>query len=191
MKKGRIIILSGPSGSGKTTLYRKLLADKRWKGRLVRSVSLTTRLRRKGEQNGRDYFFVSRKRFLYKQRAGHLLESQKVYLDYYGTPFKPVREFLAKGRHVLLAIEVKGAGVVRKRAPESLMIFIKPPSLTVLRKRLALRGTESAGELTARLKRARMELTEAKKYHHVLVNDDLTACYRELSAILDQELTPE
>jgi guanylate kinase len=188
MKKGRIIILSGPSGAGKTTLYKKLLLDKRFKGLVIRSVSMTTRLPRRGERNGKDYFFVSRPAFLYKKKAGQLLESQKVYHDYYGTPLKPVLESLRRGKNVLLAIEVKGAKVVRKKVPGCLAIFIKTPSLAVLKQRLVTRATENPKDLRGRLARARMELGEAAAYPYVLVNDVLSRCYDELTNILQREL---
>ncbi len=187
-KAGRIIILSGPSGSGKTTLYRRLLKAPDFQGRIVRSVSLTTREKRAGEREGRDYFFVSRKKFLYKQRARHLLESQRVYQEYYGTPGKPVREALKKGRYVLLCIEIKGAAVVKRKVPDCLRIFVRPPNMTVLRKRLLKRGTESPADIRQRLKRVKQELSEAEKYDYVLINDDLMRCFRQLKDILHKEM---
>jgi len=165
-----------------------LLKDPEFKGQIVRSVSLTSRGKRPGEVDGRDYHFISRKRFLYKKRAGHLLESQKVYQDYYGTPAKPVRDALNKGRYVLLCIEIKGAAVVKRKVPDSLMLFIKPPSLEVLKKRLLKRGTENKAGLKKRLRRVALELSEAKKYDYVLINDDLFVCFQELKAVLAREM---
>jgi guanylate kinase len=190
MSKGRIIILSGPSGAGKTTLYKKLLRDKSFKGSLVRSISLTTRPKRPGEIHGRDYFFVSIKKFLYKQRAGHLLEYQKVFRDYYGTPYKPVRAYLHEGKSVLLCIDVKGAAIVKAKVPDSLGIFIAPPNLAVLKERLVKRGTESKAELEVRLQRAGKELSQAKRYNYVFVNADLRRCYRDLRKAILRELFP-
>jgi len=187
MKKGRLVILSGPSGSGKTTLYQKLLKDPRFRKTIIRSVSLTTRPPRPNEKDGRDYFFVSRKKFAYKKKAGHLLESQKVFQDYYGTPLKPVREALRQGKNVLLAIDVKGARIVRRKIPGCLMIFVKPPSLVALKNRLAKRGTEKAADLNGRLARARMEIHQAADYDYALINDDLAVCYRRLQGILIRE----
>jgi len=188
MKPGRIIILSGPSGSGKTTLYQKLLADPQFKGHLKRSVSVTTRDKRDGERHGRDYFFISVDHFLRMRDSGQLLESQKVYQDYYGTPYRPLRSALKKGKNVLLCIEVKGARVVRRKEPDCLAIFVKPPNLTVLKKRLAKRGTESPAVRKARFERARMELRDACRYDYILVNDRLDICYRALKAVLTREL---
>jgi len=187
-KKGRIIILSGPSGSGKTTLSRLLLKDPAMKGKIVRSVSVTTRTKRPGEKEGRDYYFISRKCFLYKQKAGHLLEAQKVYKDYYGTPAKPVREAIARGAYVLLCIEIKGSAVVKRKIPESLRIFIQPPSREALKKRLLQRGTENKAEISKRLQRVALELSEARKYDYVLINKDLFKCFNTLKAVLVKEM---
>ncbi len=180
MNKGRIIILSGPSGSGKTTLHKKLLLSRKFKGKLVKSISATTRPGRPGERHGRDYLFISEKRFLYKQRAGHFLESQKVFRYYYGTPGKNVREILRKGRHVLLCIDVKGAKIVRRKHPEAAAIFINPPSLKELRERLEKRSTESRKDLILRLKVAREEQKEARYYDAIIVNDHLQRAYKAL-----------
>lgn len=184
MKKGRIVIISGPSGSGKTTLYKKLLLSKNFKGNLVRSISMTTRPKRKGEKDGRDYSFISEKKFLYKKKAGHFLECQKVFRSYYGTPHKNVREFLKKGKHVLLCIDVKGAMVVWRKHPDALKIFIKTPSMAILKKRLASRATECKKELKIRLKTAQSELKEAKYYDYVVVNDSLKKAFNRLKEII-------
>jgi guanylate kinase len=188
MKKGRIIILSGPSGSGKTTLYQKLLSSKEFKGRILRSLSVTTRPRRHGEKNGRDYLFLSEKNFLAKRRKGDFLEWQKVFLYYYATQRENVRDALQRGKNVLLSIDVKGAKVVAKKCPAALKIFIKAPSLKALRARLRKRATETAEDLKIRLRTAAEELREAKKYDYVLVNDDLGKCYKKLAKILFREL---
>ena len=188
MKKGRIVILSGPSGSGKTTLYKKLLLSKDLKGKLVRSVSMTTRPKRKGEREGLDYFFVSEKKFLYKKKAEHFLESEKVFRFYYGTPHKKVRDLLKKGKHVLLCIDVKGARSVWKKHPDALKVFIKTPSLAILKKRLAFRATERKADFELRLKIARRELTEAKNYDYVIVNDSLQIAYKKLKQVVLSEI---
>ena len=125
-KKGKIFILSGPSGSGKTSLYKKLLESQR---RVVKTISVTTRRRRPGEKDGRDYFFVSPRMFFYKKRRGLFLETQKIFDHYYGTPKKCVADFLRGGKNVLLCIDVKGAKVVRRKFPKAISIFIKTPSL--------------------------------------------------------------
>src|SRR5689334_16611038 len=112
MSSGRIIIISGPSGSGKTTLHKKLLASRRLKGKVVKSISATTRPRREGEIDGRDYIFLNQDDFVKKQKTGYFLESQKVFDYYYGTPAQNVEALLKKGKYVLLCIDVKGAKVV-------------------------------------------------------------------------------
>src|SRR5881392_3567491 len=108
MAKGKIIIISGPSGSGKTTLHKMLLESTKLKEKLVKSISVTTRPMRGGEKEGRDYIFVSVLKFQYKIKAGHFLEWQKVFDNYYGTPKKNVRDLLKAGKNVLLCIDVKG-----------------------------------------------------------------------------------
>ena len=183
-KRGRIIILSGPSGSGKTTLYKRLLKRGKLKGRLVKSVSMTTRAPRSGEKDGRDYWFVSRKMFLHKKRAGHLLESQKVFDNDYGTPQSQVRDFLKQGKHVLLCIDVKGARVVSRKFPDAVKIFIKTPSLTELKNRLVQRGSESQQTIHLRLNTARQELKEEKNYHYSVVNGHLETACNKLESIM-------
>ena len=185
-----LFILSGPSGSGKTTLYQKLLRDPLFKGRLVKSVSMTTRAPRPGEKNGREYFFVSERMFDYKLRAGHFLESERVFNASYGTPRGPVRQQLRRGEAVLLCIDVKGARTVMQSIPDACSIFIKPPSLRVLRERLTARQTESAEALRLRLDTARQELAEAGRYQQVLVNDDLDRAYAQLRDIIAAHLPP-
>ena len=188
MRKGKIIILSGPSGSGKTTLHKKLLASKKLKGKLVKSISATTRPRRSREKNGRDYLFLTLKQFLDKIRRGYFLEWQKVFDHYYGTPRNYVEKLLKKGKNVLLCIDVKGAAVVRRACPEAVTIFIKAPALSILKKRLMARGSESKEDLRLRLKTARQELLEAKKYQYVIVNDDLRRSLKELESVVCLEI---
>lgn len=188
MAQGRIVIISGPSGSGKTTLYKKLIADKEFSGKLIKSISATTRPRRPGERHGRDYLFFSRPMFLYKKRAGHFLESQKVFLHYYGTPYKTVRDLIKAGKHVLLCIDVKGARVVRRKHPDTLNIFVKTPSLEELKKRLSKRGTEHARDLAVRLRTARAELKDARHYDYIVINDALARAYGELKKVIRKEL---
>ncbi len=184
IQPGRIIILSGPSGAGKTTLHDRLLEDPRFKGRLVRSISATTRKPRGSERHGREYFFLTRKMFEHKIRTGQFLEWMKVFDNYYGTPLKNVRAALRRGQHVLLCIDVKGAGAVRKEAPDALMIFVKTPTLEVLRRRLVARGTDNPQSVALRLKTAGAELKKAPGYDHVIVNDRLDAAYARLAAVV-------
>ena len=184
MIKGKIIIISGPSGSGKTTLHKRLLLSPRFKGKLVKTISVTTRPKRAGEKEGREYRFVSKKIFLYKKRAGHFLESQKVFDNYYGTPKQDVKNLLNAGQNVLLCIDVKGARVVCRQYPSAIKIFIKTPSWDVLKKRLEARGSEDSQGLKIRLKTARRELLEANRYDYVIINDDLKKAYKKLEKVV-------
>jgi len=186
---GRMVILSGPSGSGKTTIYKTILARPKLRRLLVRSVSATTRPRRPGEREGRDYFFLTQKEFLARRKKGCFLEWKKVFTNYYGTPLAPVKEFLKSGKNVLLAIDVQGAKMVWRRSPRALKIFVQTPSFAVLKQRLSGRGTENSAELAIRLKTAKAELREAKYYDYILINDSLSRCCAELEKILLAELS--
>ena len=188
MKRGRIIILSGPSGSGKTTLHQKLLKDPAFKRKFVKSLSATTRSPRPGEKDGQDYFFISKKQFLSKQKKGEFLESMKVFDNYYGTPKDKVEQNLDNGKNVLLCIDVQGAAVVGRRCKDALKIFIKTPSLKDLKARLEQRATEDADKLKLRLKTAKEELKEVGEYDYVVTNDVLNRAYRELAQILSTDV---
>lgn len=187
-KKGKIIILSGPSGSGKTTIHEKILLSKKLKGKVARSVSMTTRKKRRGEKHRRDYFFISVKMFLYKVQAGHFLEWARVFDHYYGTPLKNVRDLLKSGKSVLLCIDVQGARQVMKRCPEAVSIFIKPPSMEELKRRLVKRGTEEEKTLAIRLNMADKEMKEAKRYSCIVTNSVLAVACREVEQFILQEL---
>ncbi len=188
--KGKIFIISGPSGSGKTTLYKKLLASPRFKERLAKTVSVTTRAMRPDEKNGLDYFFVSPKMFFYKRKAGHFLESMKVFDNYYGTPSKQVRDLLETGKNVLLCIDVQGARVVRRKFPQVTKIFVKTSSIKELEKRLKGRGSENMSVIRMRMKTARRELKEAKHYDHIIINDHLPTAYSDLERIIRSSMAP-
>lgn len=188
-KTGKVFIVSGPSGSGKTTLYRRLITDKLFKDKIVKSISVTTRNIRSGEKNGRDYYFISQKMFAYKQRAGHFLESMKVFNNYYGTPFKAVREILSSGKNVLLCIDVKGAKVVARKIPQSIKIFVQPPDMNELKKRLILRGSEDEKTMHLRLKIAANEMKEVSFYDFKVINDDVNSAYKELVRIIQKEIS--
>ena len=189
MTKGRIVIISGPSGSGKTTLYKMLLESPLLKGKLVKSISATTRTSREGEKHGREYLFISIKMFQHKIKAGHFLEWQKVFDNYYGTPQRVVKDLLSQGKHVLLCIDVQGAKVVRKYFPDALTVFIKTRSLSVLKKRLESRGQDDPESRELRLKIARSELKEAKHYDFKIINDRLDVAYRELEEFVVNSLS--
>jgi guanylate kinase len=134
--KAKIVIISGPSGCGKTTLHKALLLSPLFKGKLVKSISATTRKKRPGERPGRDYLFLSTKTFEEKIEKGYFLEWEKVFDHYYGTPKKHALDLLKKGVNVLLCIDVKGAKNVAREFPQALKIFIKAPSMKILEARL-------------------------------------------------------
>lgn len=189
MYKGKIIIISGPSGSGKTTLHKKLLLSRRFQEKLVKSISATTRPKRPNELHGRDYLFFTKKDFFRAKRVGHFLEWQKVFDNYYGTPRHNVEKLLKQGKNVLLCIDVKGAKVIARHFPEAVRIFIKAPSLAVLKKRLQLRGSETKKDLMKRLAIAKSEMREAKKYDYIVENQNLSNATKRLKDIVSKELT--
>ncbi len=153
--------------------------------RLQRSVSVTTRLRRRGERSGRDYWFVSRTTFQRLQRSGQLLEWAKVHGAYYGTLKRPILRALAEGQDVVLSIDVQGARQVRRAlGTHAVLIFLLPPSIAQLRQRLLGRSTETPGAIRQRLSAARRELACASWYNYRVVNDRLEQAIREVAAIV-------
>ena len=180
-RQGRLVVLSGPSGVGKTTVGRLLL-----KGSLTlaRSVSATTRPRRAGEREGRDYRFLTEAAFEALRRRDGLLEWARVHGRRYGTPKAPVEAALRRGKDVLLVIDVQGARQIRRRAPGALFLFLVPPSMTVLKRRLQGRGTESVQAFRLRLAAARREMAERHRYDHILVNRRLAVTVRRARALI-------
>jgi guanylate kinase len=187
LKTVGVWIVSGPSGSGKTSLVEALLKDARWKKRLMKSISWTTRSKRSGEKNGRDYHFVSKAKFLaLKKRAG-FLESEKIFDYYYGTPKKIVREAQEAGKDLLLCIDVKGARTVRRFfKKQARSIFIAPPGMEDLRARLTKRSTEGKKDIAKRLGRVKIELSYAKDYDYIVVNDDFNDALNQVKSILSE-----
>ncbi len=183
-EKGKLIVISGPSGAGKSTVVAEAI-----KGRqdVCFSTSVTTRSPRPGEVDGREYFFVDRERFDEMVEKDELLEHAVYVSNCYGTPRAFVEEKLAEGLNVLLDIEVQGARQVREKVPDSVKIFVVPPTLEELRRRLVNRGTESAEAIENRLARARQEYGEATFYDYIIVNDDLAVAAQELTAIITAE----
>ncbi len=177
MKKGKLIVLSGPSGTGKTTLCHELI--KRSTG-LVFSVSATTRDKRPGEKEGKDYFFLTPAEFKRKIRSREFLEWASVYNQFYGTPKKPVMDNLAKGISVLLDIDMQGALQVKKAFPQALLVFILPPSLAELRQRLISRNKDSMATITRRMKKIEEEMRYIPRYDRVIINKDLSVTIKSL-----------
>jgi len=181
----RIWIVSGPSGSGKTTLCEAVLKDKAFKKRLLKSVSVTTRALRPGEKEGRDYRHVSQKKFLSLIRQKALLEHEKIFGSYYGTPKQIIRDAQAAGKDALLCVDVKGAQTIRKFfGKKAVSIFITTPHLKTLSERLKKRSTEDKKEIEKRLKRVKIELSYRKKYDHVVVNDRFDKALKKLKSLL-------
>lgn len=184
-RKGKLFIVSAPSGCGKTTLCKRLLQDRL---NLIHSVSVTTRPPRKGETEGRDYFFVSPEEFRAMIKRKEFLEYEKNFDFLYGTPKKFVKGLLEKGKSVLLSIDVKGAMNISRLYPrKSVLIFIMPPTLTALKKRLESRKTDPANSISNRLKIARREIKYKGKYKYVIVNDSLDAAYKKIRSIIISE----
>lgn len=187
-KKGKLIILVAPSGSGKTTIARRLLNDF---PRIKFSVSATTRPPREGEQDGKDYFFLSREEFDQKIKQDDFLEWEEFYnRSRYGTLRSEVDKLIESGYFPLLDIEVKGAlNIKRQYGSRSVSIFIQPPSIEELKKRLLSRGTEDDASLETRLKRAQKELGYATRFDYVVINDELDTAYKQVKTIVNSFIT--
>lgn len=178
------IIISSPSGGGKTTITGLLLERRRDVGY---SVSCTTRPPRGNEVHTRDYFFVSKAEFAAKRERGEFAESAEVHGNWYGTLRSQVEEVLRGDRHVLMDIDVQGARQFKAAYPESVMVFLLPPSADALMQRLTGRQTESGDGFRTRVRAAREELRAAVSYEYAVVNDDLESAYRVVSSIIDAE----
>ncbi len=173
--------MSAPSGGGKTTLCRQLL--KATPG-LVRSVSMTTRRMRRGEVEGKDYLFTSPNTFRRLRREGKLLEWTRYNRSFYGTPLLPLKRALAQGKDVILLLDVRGARVVKRRFKDATTIFLLPPTLEDLKKRLIRRKTEKRSDIVRRLRLAKKEMAQTTWYDHVVVNDRLKQALRALQKII-------
>ena len=183
---GKLFILSGPSGAGKGTICKELLAQTS-RDDVQLSVSMTTRNPRAGETDGVSYYFVSKEEFLHRIEAGGLLEYAEVYGNYYGTPKQPVVEKLAAGIDVILEIDMQGALKVKENYPDGVFIFILPPSMTELRKRLTGRGTETPEAIEMRLGETLKELSYIDKYDYCVVNGQLEEAVNRVKSILTAE----
>ena len=178
---GRLFVISAPSGAGKSSVIGLLLE---LRPELVLSVSATTRAPRVGEEDGKSYHFITGEEFRKMIQRGEFLEYAEYVGELYGTPALPVRQYIAGGRDVILEIEVQGARQIMEKAPDAVTIFIVPPDMEELERRLRGRGTESDEKLAARLNRARMELEEKSRYAHIVINDDIERAAREISLII-------
>ena len=183
---GKLFIVSAPSGSGKTTLCNRLKDDIK---DLYHSISATTRPPRPGEQDGVDYVFLSREQFESMIDTGAFLEYEENFGQFYGTPAGPIQTRLKEGTSCLLTIDVKGALKVRKRFPkESVLIFIEPPSMEELKKRLVTRSSDRKESIELRLKTAKEELACKDRYDYTVVNEDFDTAYSTLRKIISTEM---
>lgn len=182
---GQLIVISAPSGAGKGTVIKELLSrdnKSRWL-----SVSATSRMPREGEVDGVNYYFISEKDFIKKIRKDYFLEYTNYAGNYYGTPKEYIKEKLNKGIDVILEIEIEGATNIKKLVPEALFIFIMPPSLKELVRRLKNRGTESDDIIIKRFHEAYKEINEVSKYNYVVVNDEVSLAADKIEAIIKAE----
>jgi len=186
MKKGRLFVISGPSGVGKGTVCKRLLSgggSRNGKG-IELSVSMTTRAPRPGEKEGVSYLFTTEDAFRAKIRESGFLEYAEVFGNLYGTPKDPVMLVLDKGNDVLLEIDVQGALQVKKNYPASLLVFILPPSLAELRKRIEGRGSENAEQIARRLNEAAREIGAIEAYDYAVVNESIGSAVNEVKEIM-------
>ncbi len=185
-RRGLLIILSSPSGAGKSTLARRLMG---WDDSLSFSVSATTRSPRAGERDGREYFFRSRDEFLRMVRDGEMLEHAEVFGQLYGSPREPVEAAIMAGRDVLFDIDWQGGQQICNSALKAaaVTIFILPPSIAELERRLKTRAQDSAEVIAARMTKSQSEISHWAEYDYVLVNDDLERCFDRLTTIIQAE----
>ena len=183
-EKGKLLVISGPSGAGKSTVVFKAIEGRE---DICFSTSVTTRSPRPGEVDGREYFFVNFERFREMVENDELLEHAEYVANRYGTPRAYVEQRMSEGMNVLLDIEVQGARQVRKKMPEAVLIFIAPPSIEELERRLRGRGTDTEAAIEGRLIRARQEFQEADFYDYLIVNDDVEKAANKLNAIIEAE----
>ena len=178
-----LMVVSGPSGVGKGTLVKTMIKRRE---DVVESVSCTTRAPREGEVNGREYFFLSKEAFARRIEEGDFLEYDEHFGNYYGTPKSFVKETL-KTKSVIMEIDVVGGFLAKKEFPECILIFVAPPSVEELKRRLIGRNTESEEQIEKRLSRLDYEMKESEKYDYVLINDGFEDALKEFSDLIDKE----
>lgn len=183
----RLLVLTGPSGVGKGTILQALLTryPEVWL-----SVSATTRPPRPGERHGENYFFLDRQSFMDQVARGEFLEWAEFAGHAYGTPAGPIQSRLRSGQTVVLEIEVEGARQVRRRLPTAVQVFLRPPSMATLEKRIRARGSDSEDSIAKRIARAREELARAEEFDHVILNGDLNQAIADVDAILQTMVRP-
>ena len=182
--KGKLIVVSGPSGCGKGTVLKRVLSEN---SNIHYSVSATTRKAREGEKDGVHYYFITREEFEEKINSGGMLEYAEYVGNYYGTPKDTVVSALEAGKDVILEIEVKGAKKIKEKCPGAIFVFIKPPSIEELERRLIGRGTEKMEVIKKRLKKAIEEMENERLYDYSVVNDDIDSAAADIAAIIRSE----
>jgi guanylate kinase len=181
---GRLFIISAPSGTGKSTVIQKIMA---LRGDLSFSVSATTRAPRPGETDGVDYRFISRGEFETMIAQSDFLEYAEFVGDFYGTPKQPVLDHIGRGEDVILDIDVQGCKQIKQAMPEAVSIFLIPPSMEELERRLRTRGTDSEEKVKYRLQRAKGEMLERNIYDHNVVNDSVEQAAYDIIKIIDHK----
>ena len=184
-EQGILIVVSGPSGCGKSTLDQKLIKSR---NDTVMSISDTTRSPRDEEKDGADYNFISTEEFEQKIKENKYLEYAIVHSNkYYGTPIEHIDEILSKGKNIILEIDIEGARKVNEKRPDAVFIFIMPPSMEILKKRLIGRKTETKEQVVERFKTAYKEINEVSKYNYVIVNDNIEESLLKMNSIIECE----
>ena len=183
-RKGILVVVSGFSGSGKGTIMKELL---RRYDNYALSISATTRSPREGEEDGREYFFKTREEFEKMIAEDALIEHASYVGNYYGTPRAYVEQQLALGKDVILEIEIQGALQIKKRFPDTLLLFVSPPDARTLKERLVGRGTESMEVIESRLARAAEEAEGIESYDYFIINDDLEICVEQVHQMIKGE----
>ncbi|SFV63902.1 Guanylate kinase [hydrothermal vent metagenome] len=178
---GAVLVLSGPSGAGKSSLIAKIIDDI---GETYFSISTTTRAMREGEQDGVDYYFVDKERFEKEVEEEQFLEHALVHGNYYGTSLKPVKKALSEGKLVIFDIDVQGNSAIQNRLGDiTTSVFISPPTLSELKRRLINRSTDSQEVIEKRINMAKKEIQRASEYEYLLINDDLESAAKQLRLI--------
>jgi len=181
-KKGMVIIMSAPSGAGKTSICDAVVKKNK---NIVYSISTTTRAPRKGEKNGKEYFFVTEAKFKDEIKQKQFAEWAKVHNNYYGTSKKILESIISKGKDVLLDIDVQGAIKIKKQYKDALMIFIMTPSLKILKQRLIKRNKDTKEVINIRLKNAEKEISYIDKYDYLVINDKLNESIKQVENIIN------
>ena len=182
-KKGKLYIISGPSGAGKTTIYKRIFQKY---PNILFSISYTTRKPRSNEKNAKDYFFVSKAEFLKGIENKRWAEWAQVHENYYGTCNKFLKKALLEGKNVLCDIDVVGANQLLQKYQDAITIFIMPPSISELKKRLEKRGEEDKEKIEIRVKNALKEIEKKDQYKHIIINDDIDKAANELFYLIEK-----